>query len=411
MLIIVALLLLEGISYGVFKLAGFEPYRPAVIENPHHPYLGWVHAPNITVHARNCSEPEVSLLETDADGFSVTPHYSFPEPALRIVVTGGSTMFGVGSSTAATSVPALLEKLIVEELGIKAEVHNIAVRGYQSFQEMLALLRFATEYDFDLALAISGRNDSYHAAQERSRQSALLPGNPHRASEFVRSIERDEFVQSGVLSALRSCCYTVDLLAQIAGLDANRGRARTPGRLPSSKRGQQIGDFTDVRRRAGITRTNYALMDRVARENGAGFIMLLQPTLYTKAAVAESEQACSDADPANPFGMFHKEFEARFYAAYLDLEQHYRLIDARTALDIGTSQDVYYVDKAHYNDRGAELLAGFVFGQIRPVLEEIIAAKAVRPSPDRQRARQYKGGAIVHGEDVLSGRAETAGAP
>ena len=86
-------------------------------------------------------------------------------------------------------------------------------------------------------------------------------------------------------------------------------------------------------------------------------------------------------------------------------------IDARDALDIGTAQDVYYVDRAHYNDRGAELLAAFVFGQIRQAIEKIITDKASQPYADRLRAQQHTSGAIVHGEDVLAERTETADEP
>lgn len=404
-LIAVSLLLLEGLSFAVFRLAGFTPYRPVPVENPHHPYLGWVHAPDITVHAANCSGPEVSLLDTDADGFSSTPHYSFPDPDIRIVITGGSTMFGVGSITSATSVPSLIEKLIVEETGIRAEVHNIAVRGYQSFQEMLALLRFSSMYGFDLALAISARNDSYHAAHEQERQSALLPGNPHRASEFVRRAESNEFILLGTITALRSYSYTVDLLAQLAGMDKNAGRARTPGRIPSSKRRQQDRNFSDVRRRAEITRANYALMDRTAQQNDAEFLMVLQPTLYTRPVMTDTERDCAESGPDNPFGMFHREFEKRFYDAFTDLEKPFRFLDAQASLDAIGEQEALYVDKAHYNDRGAELLAHFVVGQIRPLLEEIVAAKQAQDRQAGRATQHYSPGELTRSEDRLAGRA------
>jgi hypothetical protein len=402
-LVAVSLLLLEGLSFAIFRLAGFAPYRPVPVENPHHPYLGWVHAPDITVHASNCSGPEVSLLDTDADGFSSTPHYGFPAPDVRIVITGGSTMFGVGSTTSATSVPSLIEKLIVEETGIRAEVHNIAVRGYQSFQEMLALLRFSSMYGFDLALAISARNDSYHAAHEQERQSALLPGNPHRASEFVRRAESNQFILLGTITAMRSYSYTVDLLAQLAGMDNNAGRARTPGRISSSKR-QQNPDFSDVRRRAELTRANYALMDRIAQENGAEFLMVLQPTLYTRPVMTDVERRCAESSPDNPFGMFQREFEKRFYGAFIGLEKSFRFVDAQASLDAIGEDQALYVDKAHYNDRGAELLAHFVVRQIRPLLEEIIAAKQAKGGQADPAKRHYNPGDLTRSEDRLAGR-------
>ena len=56
-LLVASLLLLEGVSFVIFEVSKLERYRPPVVNNPYHPYLGWIHAPNITIHARNCGGP------------------------------------------------------------------------------------------------------------------------------------------------------------------------------------------------------------------------------------------------------------------------------------------------------------------------------------------------------------------
>lgn len=400
---VVVLAAIEGLSYAVFRLAGFERYHPPRVVNPHHPFLGWVHAPDITVSAENC-DGTTTRIETDADGNSITPHYRFDDPELRIVITGASAVFGIGTSGNGATVASMLEKLIVEELGVRAEVHNLAVRGYDSFQEMLALLRFATVYDFDLALAISGHNDTTNAALEQSRQSALLPGNPHRASEFVRRAERDEFILRSPLSALRSCCYTFDLLARLAGIDDESGRARTPGRMPSSARRPVHPDFGDIGERVRITQTNYALMDEIARQRDARFIMVLQPTPETKTVIPADGRVfdCPGEDvQRDDLAGFKREYLLRFYSAFLELDRPYAFIDARAAFDAGAPQAIYYRDKGHYNDRGAAFLAAWLLERIRPEIEAILARKAGQAPRERRSAPV---GTIVYGEDLLSGR-------
>ncbi len=400
--IVAALLVLEGLAFGIFKLVGYERYRPPEIVNPHHPYLGWVHAPNITVKATNCDET-TSLVQTDTDGYSLTPHYAFSEPELRIVITGASAVFGVGTTDNSATVASILEKLIVEETGISAEVHNLAVRGYQSFQEMLGLLRFSAAYDFDLAIAISGHNDTANAAMEQARQSALLPGNPHRASEFVRSAEREDFILRSPMTLLRSCCHTFDLLAQLAGIDDPSGRAQTPGRLPSSKRRPSQPSFDDIPQRARITATNYALMDRIAHRKDAEFILVLQPTPHTKQVAQKDGRVfeCGPDMPRDDFDRFKQEFLHRFYTEFLGLDKPYTFIDARGAFDSGSQESFFYRDKGHYNDHGAAALARYLLEQIRPRILEIVERKR-QATPDARVA--VTAGAVTVSEDELSGR-------
>ncbi|MFT5511501.1 MAG: hypothetical protein ACI89J_004603, partial [Hyphomicrobiaceae bacterium] len=120
---------------------------------------GWEPTPNSVSDTTKSASPHPTSINVDGTGNSITP-LSWEKPQLKIVVTGGSTMFGVGSSNNAMTVPSLLERKIYEQLGIKAEVTNIAVRGYQSFQEAMRLREYFLENRADLVLAVSGRNDA-----------------------------------------------------------------------------------------------------------------------------------------------------------------------------------------------------------------------------------------------------------
>jgi hypothetical protein len=114
------------------------------VNNPFHPYLGYVHAPNITFEISKGLSRKMSVA-TDENGYSITPSYSHVDPDITIIVTGGSTIFGVGSSDNSTTVPSILERLINQRLNKRAEVVNLALRGGQSFQEMLLVDPFLAE--------------------------------------------------------------------------------------------------------------------------------------------------------------------------------------------------------------------------------------------------------------------------
>jgi hypothetical protein len=122
-------------------------------------------------------------------------------------------------------------------------------------------------------------------------------------------------------------------------------------------------------------------MNTIAAQQGARFVMMLQPTLYTKVVVATEEQEFSEANSIDPVGLYHKKFEQMFHRAFLDLAKPFAFVDATKALDGGSDRDVHYVDRAHYNDRGAAILAAFLLDQIRPMVEEIRIARRTGAHP------------------------------
>jgi hypothetical protein len=63
-------------------------------------------------------------------------------PKIRIAVLGGSSIFGVGSTSNATNIPSQIESKLNNKYKIKAEVTNLAVRGYNSFQELIPFTNF-----------------------------------------------------------------------------------------------------------------------------------------------------------------------------------------------------------------------------------------------------------------------------
>ena len=378
LLVIMPLVIIELFSYSYIKLViGKKTYRakldkmshPGSVENPFHPYLGYVHAPNITMEMTKGTSRKMKLT-TDENGFSVTPAFAFANPDLTIVTTGGSTIFGVGSSDNSTTVPSILEELIYQRLKLRAEVVNLALRGAQSFQEMLLLDRFFAEYRADLVLTISGRNDGDAALRDPTVEGAFLkPLVWNNAVPLVHKAERGEFMVIGLQRTLRSWLYTYDLLYRWLGPSK---KSKYTHRTPKLNLRRQA--LTDTKQRAKISVTHYAAADQISKINGATFVMILQPTIFGKNTWTEVEKDCMKRKGKEKgFGDWDKyrQNEETFYNALREIEKPFHFIDLSNIFL--ESNETLYVDHCHYNDLAADKLAEKIFESIEPLLLKINA--------------------------------------
>ncbi len=357
--------LLETGSFLIFRIKGIKRYDyPGPVTNFYHPYLGWTHPPNTAIDTSSKCSGETAIL-TDKDGYSITPYASFDEPALTIVVLGGSTMFGQGSTTNKTTVPSYLEKIIIERTGMKAEVYNLAQDGYQSFQQMLMLHKFLNEKEVDLVLSIGGRNDVSNAAFHQDVRSASLDDYVYSVMAFVRRVEKGAFVIAGLAPIVRSRSYTVDLLFRI--VEKLRG-VPVPGLFRTSE--PRKGNFDNIEERGRITNMNFAVMNTIAKENGSEFVMLLQPIIYMRENLTESEIDC--IQKGEDIREYEKEYIRRFYNHFRARPKSYVFHDISYCLNEAGNT---YVDQSHYNDKGAFLVAEEVFKKIEPILDRIARRK------------------------------------
>jgi hypothetical protein len=84
----------EGVSFLLVLIFDLQRYDESLLEPPYntfHPYLGWEARPSY-------KQGESVTIMTDENAHSITP-LTFENPDINIVITGGSTMFGVGSSS------------------------------------------------------------------------------------------------------------------------------------------------------------------------------------------------------------------------------------------------------------------------------------------------------------------------
>ncbi|MGD8469262.1 MAG: SGNH/GDSL hydrolase family protein, partial [Desulfobacterales bacterium] len=291
LIIIVPLALMELLSFTYIKLTSERgTYRERIkpVDSPYHPYLGYVQAPDFTFKIYKRGISRKMSIKTNENGYSITPAFSYKDPDMIIVVTGGSTIFGVGSSDNSTTVPSIIERIINQRLNLRAEVVNMALRGGNSFQEMLLVNRYLAENRASLVLSIAGVNDVDPSPFLITVEDRFLDKHVwNNAVSLVHRAERGDLIFINLVHKLRSWSYTFDLLyRQIKGDSRHsrigwvRGSSTTiTAPLVSKIRRDKSIDF---KQQAMIAATQYAAAYQISKMNAADFIMILQPSLFNK---------------------------------------------------------------------------------------------------------------------------------
>ena len=92
-----------------------------------------------------------------------------PDNTYRIFTVGGSTMFGVGSTSDDTTIAGYLQKKIDNvDLGINIEVINAGLPKAESYTESLYIKNKLIEFEPDLFIVYDGWNDLDHGIIESS---------------------------------------------------------------------------------------------------------------------------------------------------------------------------------------------------------------------------------------------------
>jgi hypothetical protein len=368
--IVLVFAVLELLARIPFSTGALVRTPPPTVENPFQPYLGWENPPNYTDRGVLARGLHPWTVRTDGAGESVTPDFNDPDPEVSVAVVGGSVVFGIGETDNAHTIPAALERELRRRTGAKVEVHNLAVRGYTSIQEALALERFLATHRADVTVSISGFNDAVVAAVSGPEEFGLLPRRDPKV-ELMRSIERGDLAVvrvAGVLAlqALRRRSCLVDLLGKVAD------RVPRPP-IQSKWRSVPVADSADLVRRAELVRGHYAMMDALSRQCGARFFMFLQPTALLKRRLTASERQAMDSLDTGLMARVAPAVRV-LYPALAAGEKPYEFHDLTRCFDDFAPSA--FGDDCHILDGATATVAAAVCDVIEPAVREAAARRA-----------------------------------
>ena len=135
----------------------------------------------ITLIAPNQNHPTINI---NSDGFRGPEIQEIKsEFHYRIFVIGGSTIFGAGSTSDETTIPALLQKRFNElEQDFDIEVINAGIVSANSISEKLYIENYLLEFNPDLLIIYDGWNDS----EDRILDEKLVIDEENNSESFFK---------------------------------------------------------------------------------------------------------------------------------------------------------------------------------------------------------------------------------
>lgn len=271
---------------------------------------------------------------------------------LRILMFGGSTMWGYGARDDFT-IPSLVSKKLNSQSAGAAWVVNLGETGYVSTQEVITLMLELRRGNVpDIAVFYDGVNDAWAAFQ--SGVGGIPQNETNRVVEFNLRDQlnwRRGFMEKLALYRLgRSVRLFGDGLS---GASAGRGFA-SPS-LANAVVDAYLG--------------NVRLVNALAREFGFRAVFFWQPTVYTKRNLSDAEQGRYVGERfarrvplfAEEYKVFNEAFQQRVKAGELDNVYDLSGIFASDA-------ETIFIDRFHVSETGNDKIADVVAQTLRRIV-------------------------------------------
>ena len=308
----------------------------------HDPFVGYMTAPG----------QSVGYATTNALGFRGPEWTRKSRAQRRVIVLGGSLVFGQGASGDDRVLSARLEARL-RDAGRDVEVLNAGVIGHSATQELILLTTKLLDYQPDVIVVVDGWNDFYFAGVLPEGVDRLVPPT---------FLEFDELLGRTRESGLNILRASAAVRWVERRLDVRRRRA-----APRTF----VGYSDNADAAVATYRTMIERVILVARAAGVRTVIAPQPEIMHRGGeIPAAEQALRvDAEPSG-YAALSKATYRRFVDAACAVATAERIgfVDLTGIFD--DVAETVFVDQVHLNDRGCDLLAASLVPAIDPLLRE-----------------------------------------
>lgn len=276
----------------------------------------------------------LQTININSDGFRGT---ELRNSDYRIFVIGGSTAFGVGTTSDHTTIPGYLQSEISDNFGeYDIEVINAGIPTAYSFTEKNMVKDKLLNYDPDLLIIYDGWNDlDRNYDHYYSVQISLI-------GQISMAIHDSDIVTLIVISKWISNYnyYSMDILP----FNSN-----------------------NIEQKSLLWKNTWMEICDLQEKYGFKTILVLQPILGTKKILSAEEQ--------NYFTRYDSEKMSQHYQEYANKLNSTCMMtfDLRDGFD-SNSETIFY-DAGHVGDKGNQIIAKKIYDLISPIVQSDIQKK------------------------------------
>jgi lysophospholipase L1-like esterase len=256
-----------------------------------------------------------------------------PKPAgvIRIFLVGGSTAYGAGATSNATTIGGYLERYLNEQASSdrRHEVVTAAASGWASTHERVLIENQIIELEPDLVLALTGHNDAHWSSAGRNTLN-------------FRGFQ-DDYFQLLTRATVHQCGGEV-IAADAVGPAA------------------MVAPEVAARRLAWNVARSRAALEAV----GCDYVVALQPILAeSRKSRTARESHMAQALDQSPLRPYYAAFRQKLHA---DLPSE-GLLDLTPIFDSQTAEVDVFIDGCHFGDRGNDLIARALHEHVQLLLK------------------------------------------
>jgi hypothetical protein len=341
--------------------------RKDFINKEYHDYLNWIENLDkpmfeyLPIGIRLFNRDNYLLencVKNNSIGFRTYEFAQKKKDELRIILIGGSTAWGSGSSSNETNISGYLEQMINDNkklLGTKthAKVFNLSQVLSTITQDILSLTFYASELEPDIAISFCGWNEAitnYKLDEKKLNKHKFFYMTDMENWEPTHLPKTRRKILKNLLGR-----WFIDNL-KILSVFLNKGRNF---------------DITDkvsknLKQNSEVTVNNFNILEKISKGFNFKVIHFLQPNLYRKSYPTESElkvlELYNDHRPIHGGKKFGKFLENTNIYEFICNESTKKSLNVVSLLDIFKKEkrSVFYT-LVHLNDLGYKLIAEEIY--------------------------------------------------
>ena len=273
-------------------------------------------------------------------------------PEKKIVIFGGSTVFGIGSSNLSNTIASNIYKIINKKnLDYFYRVYNAGTRGFFSYQEYIKYLNdIKKEINPDIVIVLNGRNDVYLASKGFLQENFDTEYSLH-IEKFIKKKQSNNLEYKIILKNLfkKTFSNTGLLLKKISSRFKNVKKKKQKN-YPKVSNEDLIKSMNNY---ILIMETFKFTVETLNKE----FYWFLQPVAHVKKKLTYEEKE-----------RLKKVSNVENYSQIINFSYDYLIKQNNNLIDISNIflllNDTLYIDDCHYNDLANRIIAKEIVGRL-----------------------------------------------